>query len=221
MEELEIALSHLKVRKTGGLSGILPEMILYGGPALHDRLFALMEIVWREGAVFGDWRDGVIVPVRKKGNHQLCDNWRGISLLDVVGKVMGQIVQERLQEIAEGLLSDSQCGFWRGQGCVDMIFVARQLIEKMREYEDSLFIMFVDLNKVYDSVPRNALWTVLAKCGVPPTMLRSFHEEMQAGVRVGSSVTDRFEVRNDLRQGCTMVPTSISMQWWVGDVFRV
>ena len=75
MEELEIALSHLKVRKAGGLSRILPEMILCAGPALHDRLLALMETVWREGAVFGDWRDAVIVPVPKKGNLQLCDNW--------------------------------------------------------------------------------------------------------------------------------------------------
>ena len=90
-----------------------------------------------------------------------------------------------------------------------MIFVARQLMEKAREHRDSLFIMFVDLKKAYDSVPRNALWTVLAKCGVPFTMLtiiRSFHDGMQAGVRVGSTVTDSFEVRNGLRQGCTMAP---------------
>ena len=79
---------------------------------------------------------------------------------------MGRIVQERLQVTVEGLLSDSQCGFRRGQSCVDMIFVARQLIEKTREHEDSLFVMFVDLKKAYDSVPRNALWTVLAKCGM-------------------------------------------------------
>ena len=54
-----------------------------------------------------------------------------------------------------------------------------------------------DLKKAYDSVSRNALWTVLAKCGVPPTMLnviRSFHEGMLAGVRVGSAVTNCFEV---------------------------
>ena len=57
-------------------------------------------------------------------------------MLDVVGKIMGRIIQERLQVIVEGLLSDSQCGFWRGKGCVDMIFVARQLKEKMREHED-------------------------------------------------------------------------------------
>ena len=72
--------------------------------------------------------------------------------------------------IAEALLADLQCGFWKGQGCVDMIFVTRQLKEKAREHGDSLFLMFVDPKKAYGSAPRNALCTVLAKCGEPPTM---------------------------------------------------
>ena len=49
--------------------------------------------------------------------------------------------------IAEELLPDSQCGFQRGRGCVNMIFVARQLMKKTREHEDSLLMMFVDLRK--------------------------------------------------------------------------
>ena len=82
-------------------------------------------------------------------------------------------------------------------------------MEKAREHGDSLSIMFVDLKKAYDSVPENALWAVLARFGVPPTMLsiiRSFHDGMQAGVRVGSTVTDNFEVQNSLKQGCMMAP---------------
>ena len=35
----------------------------------------------------GDWKDAEIVPIPKKGDLKHCDNWRGISLLDVVGKV--------------------------------------------------------------------------------------------------------------------------------------
>ena len=73
-------------------------------------------------------------------------------------------------------------------------------MEKTREHGDSLFMMFIDL-KAYDSLPRDALWTVLAKCGVPPTMLsisRSFHEGMEAGIRVRDAVTVAFEVRNGL-----------------------
>ena len=42
-------------------------------------------------------------------------------------------------------------------------------MEKTREHDDALFMMFIDLKKAYDSVPREALWTVLEKCGVPPT----------------------------------------------------
>ena len=68
--------------------------------------------------------------------------------------------------------TDSQCGFRRGRGCcMDMIFAARQLVEKCRDHNNTLFVLFVDVKKAYNSVPRPALWRVLEKCGVPPTML--------------------------------------------------
>ena len=98
-----------------------------------------------------------------------------------------------------------------------MIFVARQLIEKTLEHNDSLFILFVDLRKAYDSVPRSALWKVLQKCGIPPTMLniiKSFHNGMQASVRVVSSTSvssSSFSVCNGLRQGCTLAPTLFNL----------
>ena len=45
-------------------------------------------------------------------------------------------------------------------------------LEKAREHQDVLYYtLFVDLRKVYDSVPRDVLWSVLEKCGVPPRML--------------------------------------------------
>ena len=49
-----------------------------------------------------------------------------------------------------------------------MVFVARQMVEKCREQNDSIFVLFVDLQKAYDSMPRMALWTVLERYGVPP-----------------------------------------------------
>ena len=144
----------------------------------------------------------------------VCDNWQGISLLDVAGKLLGRILQERLQRVAERVLPDSQCGFCQGRGCVDMIFAARQLVEKAREHNCLLFTLFIDLKKVYDSVPRAALWQVLEKYGVPPTLLsvvRSFHEGMRDSVRVRGSISDSFEVRNGVRQGCTIAPVLFNL----------
>ena len=81
-----------------------------------------------------DWCDALIVPVLKKDNLKLCDNWRRTSLLDVVGKVLG-IITSKL--VAEDILSDSQCG------------------------QSDFFTLYVDLKKVHDTVPWPALWRVL------------------------------------------------------------
>ena len=116
--------------------------------------------------------------------------------------------------IAEEILPDSQCGFRKGRGCTDMIFVARQLVEKCREHDDTLFVLFVDLRKAYDSVPRPALWQVLEKYGIPPNMLsiiRSFHDGMQAEIRGGDTTTDKIKVLNGLRQGCTLAPSLFNL----------
>ena len=62
-------------------------------------------------------------------------------------------------------------------------FNGKKLVEKAREHDNILFVLFVDLNKVYNSVPRIALWNVLEKVSVPPTKvqgIRSFHDGMWA-----------------------------------------
>ena len=87
-EELRMALSKLKKGKAGGKSGILPELLVCGGTEMHDRLLKLMQEVWEEGSVVANWKDAEIVPIPKKDNLKRCDNWRGISLLDVVGKYL-------------------------------------------------------------------------------------------------------------------------------------
>ena len=75
-----------------------------------------------------------------KSNLHCCDNWRGITLLDVIGKLVGRIVQNCLQQLAERELPESQCGFHRGRSCTDMIFMVRQLVEKAIEYNSKQYL---------------------------------------------------------------------------------
>ena len=84
-EELESALNKLKRGIAGGKTGIPPELIVYGGAELWDRMLELMKDVWKEKSVVADWKDAEIIPIPKKVNLQSCDNWCGISLLDVTG----------------------------------------------------------------------------------------------------------------------------------------
>ena len=109
--------------------------------------------------------DAELIPIPKKGDLSHCDNWRGIALLDVVGKVVGRLLQTCLQEFAEDVLPESQCGFRRNRSCTDHIFSTSQIIEKLYEHRSSGFLIFVDLKKAYDSVPREALWRCLIILG--------------------------------------------------------
>ena len=98
---------------------------------VHD----LFVVVWEEEEVPKEWRNSLLVPVPKKGDLKKCDNWRGSSLLDIMGKLFDKVLQRRLQELAEELLSDLQCDFCSGRECVYLIFSARQLLQKKKTIE--------------------------------------------------------------------------------------
>ena len=57
-------------------------------------------------------------------------------------------------------------------------------------HNTKVFLLFVDLRKAYDSVPRDLIWLILSKYGVPVklvNLIRSFHDDMQAGISVGDA----------------------------------
>ena len=54
------------------------------------------------------------------------------------------------------IVSGSQCRFRAGRSCVDMIFCVHHLVEMATECNTKLFLLFVDLHKASDSIPRAA-----------------------------------------------------------------
>ena len=212
-DEVMEALGKFKGNKAGGKTGMLPEMLKCCGDVMMEYILDLFETVWKE-RVPDEWRDALLVQIPKKGELMICGNWRGISLLDVMGKLFAKVIQGRLQVVVEDTLPDSQCGFRHGQGCIDMIFCARQIMEKAREHNTYVFVLFVDLRKAYDSMLCQALWLVLEKYGIPPLLLRliqSLHDRMKAKVSVDGATTPIIEVNNGLMQGCTIAPSPFNL----------
>ena len=97
MDELAIVIHHLANGKAAGSSAIVPELIKVGGEASLAALLDLIQSAWSTGHVPQEWCDAQLVPIPKKGDLTKGDNWRGIALLDVAGKVCGRVVQDRLQ----------------------------------------------------------------------------------------------------------------------------
>ena len=106
-EEVVEAMGKQKEGKAGGKNGILPEMVRGCGEMMMDYTLDMLRTVWMEERAPQEWRDALLVPIPKKGDLTQFDNWRGISLLDVMGKVFTKVIQMRLQKVAEEVLPDS------------------------------------------------------------------------------------------------------------------
>ena len=108
------AINLLSSGKAPGSDAILAEIYKAGGPPIAEKLIELFHIIWRKEAIPQEFKDATIIHLfKRKGNPQVCDNHRGISLLSVAGKILARVLLSRLNEHLErsGLLSESQCGF--------------------------------------------------------------------------------------------------------------
>ncbi|BHF71155.1 hypothetical protein SprV_0401421000 [Sparganum proliferum] len=174
--------------------------------------------MWPQGEVPQDFKDATIVHLyKRKGNRQICDNHRGISLLNIVGKIFARILLNRLNNhLEQGLLPESQCGFRRHRGTKDMIFATRQLQEKCQEMRTLLHSTFVDLTKAFDTVNREGLWKIMQKFGYPERfieMVRQLHDGMMARVTNKGALSEAFAVTNGVKQGCVLAPTLFSLMF--------
>ena len=216
-KEVEKAIKALSVGKAPGADAIPAEVFKAGGPGLVSKLTELFSSVWAAGAVPQDFKDASIVYIYKnKGNRNSCDNYRGISLLSIAGKMLARLLLNRLLDHIDYLLPESQCGFRAGRGTADMVFAARQVQEKFQEQNREVFTTFVDLTKAFDTVSRSGLWKIMTKFGVPDkfsALVRSFHEGMQASVSIDGDVSESFEVTNGVKQGCVLAPTLFSIMF--------
>ena len=113
---------------------------------------------------------------KNKGDRDDCNNYCGISLLNIVGKLFAKVVLMKLWVLAERIYPESQCRFRAKLATIEMILSLRQLQEKYREQVKPLYVAFIDLTNAFDLV---GSFMILAKIGCPPILLsivKSFHE---------------------------------------------
>ena len=216
IQEVFTAIKQMSSGKKSGNDSLPPEVFKYGGQKLAKKLHSLFVKIWQTGNVPQDFKDALVQHLYKsKGNRNICDNHRGISLLSIAGKILARLILNRIMKhLVDDIYPESQCGFRAGRGTVDMIFSLRQVAEKVREKNEELYMVFIDLTKAFDTVNRDALWKVLKKLGIPDNMLNviiSFHDGMRASVVSNGESSDPFNVTNGTKQGCVMAPVFFAL----------
>ncbi|VDL81466.1 unnamed protein product [Schistocephalus solidus] len=110
LQETIRAVQQLSSWKAPGFDVILTEIYKYGGPQLMNGLTVLFQEMWHQVQVPQDFKDATIFHLhKKKGNRQLCENHRGISLRNISGTIIARILLSRLNaQLEQGLLPESR-----------------------------------------------------------------------------------------------------------------
>jgi len=102
-----------------------------------------------------------VINIHKKGTKSKCENCREITVLPTAYKLFANLIKNGLNEQVEDEMVEEQCGFRKGCICTYTIFTVQQLIEKRKEHNLPLFLLFIDYEKAYDNVNRDKLWEMM------------------------------------------------------------
>ena len=126
--ETQTAVNRLKLGHAPGICGFHAELLKAGGNAVLVSLHAVLCSAWNTGIIPTDWKRGLVVPLWKgKGDRQDCNNYRGVTLLSVPGKVFARIILNRVRhDMLEHQLPE-QSGFTPKKSMIYYILALRVL----------------------------------------------------------------------------------------------
>ena len=209
LQEIKAAIKSMKSNKAPGVDRISAEM-LKADPALSAQmLHQLFYNIWDTATFPADWMQGILIKVPKKGDLAECDNWRGITLLCVVLKVLCKVILERIKEKIDATLRRQQAGFRAGRACSDHIATLRIIVEQINEFQESLYLVFIDYEKAFDRLNHENLWNALRRKGVPDkivNLVSAQYEAFACRVLHNGVLSDPIRVTAGVRQGCLLSP---------------
>jgi hypothetical protein len=96
-----------------------------------------------------------------------------------------------------------------GRSTMEAIFLIRQLMEGYREQKKDLHMIFIDLEKAYDKMPRNIMWLALQKHKVSTkyiTLIKDMYDNVVTSVQTSDGDTNDFPINIGLHQGSALSP---------------
>jgi hypothetical protein len=182
-EEVAAVLRNLDPNKASGPDGIPCRLLKEVAHEIAPSLCRLFNLSLSLGVVPSEWKFANISPVFKKEDPSIESNYRPISLLCVLSKVLERCVFNHCYYHLSPLLYHLQHGFLRGRSTVTQLLeVYHNIIETVASGKE-LDIIYLDLSKAFDKVPHSLLLLKLNSYGISGSLLSWF----------SSYLTDRYQ----------------------------
>ena len=216
LQDTADAINKLKTNKATGVDRVTADALKVVSEdrntllAVHDAVCK----IWTSGKWPPTMTESSYIALHKKNDRGDCGNYRTLALISHASKIVLNLLQRKLQEIAEREVRPTQFGFVSGKGTCDAIYTLKGIAGAYLTVKQDLHAVFVDYKKAFDSVNHHLLIQKLTVLGVPSDvvmLVEDLYYNANGHLRWKSLQTESFETPVGVRQGCPLSPTLFSL----------
>lgn len=204
-------LSTLDATKSTGLDNISPKFLKICAYIITPSLTKLINLCIKTGIFPESWKNSKVYPLHKNGSVNKAENYRPISILPVLSKLIERHVHDWLYTYitAHDLLSDSQSGFRPKHSCTTALTNLVEKWMKAMHNEEIIGAVMIDFKKAFDLIDHDHLLLKLDIYGFSEIALKwmsSYLNLRTQSVSLDTALSVPLQVKSGVPQGSILGP---------------
>ena len=207
--EMLTILSSLDGNKAPGIDNISPRVYRHCALPLLKPNCHLFAVSLSSGSIPFQWCTHWITPICKSGDKALVSNYRPISLLCILSKVLERVVYNKILSYLERSFSCHQFGFLPGRSAVQQLLLSTERLLEANSMQAEVDVVYMDFKKAFNSVSHDSLLRKLYASGITGKLwfwLQSYLKHRFQCVRIGAFNSTLCKVLLGVPQGSALGP---------------
>ena len=214
--EIQNMLKSTKDGKSAGEDKLTYEFYKYSTVEFQELLAQSFNYIYENGLYDECFKISILFPIFKKGDRSIVSNYRGISFMNCVAKILMGVLTERLTVwvTQNKTINEFQAGFRRKYSTVDNVYNLCAIVNLKLNEKKKVYAFFVDFRAAFDKVSRQQLFYKLNTLGISTkfvNFIRCIYKTTKFKVWSGKDYSEEFETIIGLKQGCLMSPILFSL----------
>ncbi|GKV42304.1 hypothetical protein SLEP1_g49718 [Rubroshorea leprosula] len=208
-EEIQNAVWDCDSTKSPGPDGFNFRVIKIMWEEIKQDVIGFVQEFHENGKIVRGSNSSFITLIPKVENPQRIEEYRPISLIGVMYKILAKLLANRLRKVLGKIIGEQQMAFIEGRQLMDGVVIANEVIDEAKRKRIKSFLFKVDFEKAYDKVSWDFVDYMLMRTGFTATWRKWIKECFQSSmisILVNGSPTKQFSVNKGIRQGDPLSP---------------
>lgn len=211
-QEIHCIVMGLRADSAPGWDNIPTKFLKHACTVVAPIISHLANLCFERGVFPAPLKQSIVTPVHKSGERDDVSNYRPISVLTAISKVIEKLINNRLISYLNkfSILSENQFGFRQSRSTEDAILSLTSLVTDKIDKGKKCLAIFLDLKKAFDTVSLSTLTQKMERIGIrglPLKLLNDYLQGRTQRVKIGDFISNETDITYGVPQGSVLGPT--------------